>query len=1129
MARTNYFRASSFVAILLASGWSATSALAQSNDNTLDEVVVTGSFIAGTPEDAAMPVEAVTLEELRRTGSPSNLDLVKSLSEIGSVAGEANRLNAFAIGSQSVNLRALSSSRTVVLLNGRRMLEQYSASVGRFNNVALIPNAAIGRVEILKDGGATTYGADAVGGVVNYIMRSNLDGLETNLNYRAIEDSEGDWDADVSWGEIGENWNVMAVVGYQKRDEFKLRKRDWALHPYLDNPTSWSGSGSPGAYTLQRATGVPAAPFGTITPSATVASGNRTSSDVQMGLTGVVRDPNCTALGGFAGFSATPSPLCYFQFGNNSNAVEEQETWQGYAEANYRFNESVKLHLEGLYYKLDIPHTPIDNAGGLIGNFPLIPGSPTGAQQVIGTAAFAVPGSNPAVRTLLTQMRNANGTPAFGDPNTPGTQAFQIVNGGRVGLNTGTWRPFGYGPNPYREGDMQHNYSTTWRLTGELSGDFPEFAGFKLHWLGAVTYNDLSYTIEYQDMLIDRLQAALNGLGGPSCTGTTPGANGCQYFNPFSSAMPGNIFTGTANPGFVGGGTFAGYTPGQGLQNDPALVRSLFVPLSLERTGEYTIVDGIISGETPFKLWADDPISMAVGGQYRRYDEKVVLDPLSDRTINPCATVGVQVCASRTGPLAYNRGVNVTGLTQGYDRSYPVHSAFFEFQIPVFNTLVLDLSGRYEKFISDVTDVDNDVFVPAGSLRWQVTDWLALRGTAGKSFSQVNPPEDNGPTISGNIAAPSAYGGQQVIFTQRNYANTAVKPEGGHNYNVGAIVEIGAFRANVDYYYIKIEDIIRAQTTAQLIQAAVQPGATGGGALLNCSSELLTSSQGALGNQPFLQLNGPCVQGQSALNSSGAGGVGGLNGGFINFFGAQGTQPALVNGGTLETSGIDVSASYRFEDVYGGQLTVAADATHVLTYEASDYIVAGIKVADGYDGVGFLNSTTGRNGQVVAESRGSVSFNYRHGRHNLNWSTRFISSLIDDDTLTNFTETNATNENIGGTNGVVPTGVACVDTSPVVPPIPAGAGSGTNGGNTGTTVGFCSGQNATILKGQKIPAQFTTDVSYQVDLPWTTTLTVTVQNLFDEDPKFQRSFLNYNALVGSPLGRTLRVGVRKRW
>lgn len=1119
MSKAQYLCATS-AGVLLAAALTAGSAQAQSGpagaardkSTEVGEVVVTGSFIAGTPEDAAVPVEAITLEELRNQGSPSNLDLIKGLSEIGSVAGEANRANAFALGSQSVNLRAVSASRTVVVFNGRRFPEQYSASVGRFNNVALIPNAAIGRVEVLKDGGATTYGADAVGGVVNYITRKNLDGIETNANYRYIKDSDGDYDADISAGKVGDNWNVMLVGGYSHRSALENRDRDWALKDYLVNPSSWNGSGSPGAYTFQRLAG---GTQQTITPIATVASGNRYAGDRQIGATGVMRDPFCSQVGGFSGWSATPSPLCFFQFGYVQKLVDVQDTYQGYGEVNYRFDNGIKFHGEGLLYVLDIPHSQIDNGGAIPGNFPIVPGSATGATQAIGTAAYAVPGSNPAVRALINAMTNSSGAPTFGDPNTPGTQAFQILNGGRVGLNTGTWRPFGYGGNPYPQGDKQHNYSTTWRITAELSGDVPEFLGTSLKWSLAFTHNDIHYVIKHKDMLVDRLQAALNGLGGPNCTGATPGANGCLYFNPFSSSIASNVYTGQANPGFQAG-----------LANSPDLVKWLYTPLSLVRDQTYDIVDGLITGETSLKLWADDPIAIAVGGQYRRIHEKTDLDDLSDRAKNPCSTVGVTVCTARGGPLVFNRGIQVTGLTLDSNRKYPVGAAFFEIQAPLFNTLVANVSGRYEKFYSDVSDRDNHVFVPAGSLRWQVTDWLALRATGGKSFSQVNPPPDNGPVVTGNASPAAALGGTAILYTSNNFPNLEVKPERGSNYNVGAVVSIGNFRANVDYYSIKITNVIRAQTSQQIVAALVQPGQAGPGALINCTSPLLTQPIDLFGGRPFVQLaggnNASCVPGVTALNSAN-----GVNGGRINFLGGQGTQPALVNGGTLETAGIDLNASYRFEDVFGGQLTVSADLTHITKYELSDYIVAGITVAPGFKGIGQFNELTGRNNQHVAENRGSVSFNYRRGRHNLNWNTRVVSSFIDDD-LTNYAEANANNANIGA-NGVVPTGAACIDTNPISPPVPTGAGTGQFGGNTGANGGFCAGQNTTILSGRKVPTTFTTDVSYSLQLPWDTTVQVTVQNLFNEDPEFSRDAINYDAFTGSPLGRTVRFGVRKRW
>lgn len=1102
MSKARYLSATSFAVLLALSAGAARAQQDRAGPaaSDVEEVVITGSFIAGTPEDSSIPVEAVTLDELRQQGTPSNLDLVKNMSEVAGVAGESNRANLFAVGAQSINLRGLGSSRTVVVFNGRRLPEQYSASVGRFNNIALIPNAAIGRIETLKDGGATTFGADAVGGVQNYITRRNLDGIETNANYRWIKDSDGDYDFDISAGKVGDNWNAMLVVGYQHRSELDVLDRDFALQPYLTNPSGWSTYGSPGAYTFQRATGVAAAPFGTITP--TGAGANRFAGDLQIGPTGVMRDPFCDELGGFQGFSATPSPVCYFQSNLTSNLVEETDTWQAYGEVNYEFSERLKLHVEFLYYKLDVPRIPLDNFANIPQTFPIQPGSPTGATQTIGTSAYAVPGHNPAVGALLNSMRNSNGSLAFGDPNTPGTQAFQILNGGRVGLNSATWRPFGYGGNPVPEMDLQHNFSDTYRVTAELSGELPELAGFQLNWSAAATFNYLKYTIEFQDILVDRLQAALNGLGGPGCTGATPGANGCQYFNPFSSAIPANVYSGASNPGFQAN-----------LQNSPELIRWLYAPIELERQGEYSIYDLLLSGESPFRLWSSDPIAFAVGGQYRYFREEVNLSDLADRDLNPCATPGVQVCVTRTGPFTNNRGSGVTGFTRDTDRRYPIVSGFFEVRAPIFDNLIANVSGRYEKFFSDVSPTDNSVFVPQGSIKWQVNNWLALRGTAGKSFSQVDPPPAVAPTISGNQSAPAQFGGTSVQFTTRNYPNIDVKPEKGFNYNVGAIVQLGGFRANIDYYHIKIDDLIRAQTTAQIINALVQPGQTGANAQINCQSPLLTEPQALLGGAPFVQLTSACTPASTVANA--------LAGGTINFFGTQGAQTALVNGGSLTTSGIDVNATWRFEEAWGGQLTLSADWTWVLEYDASDYVVAGIKVADGYDGVGQQNELTGRNNQRISEHVGSVGFNYRRGRHNFNWTTRFRSSLINDD-LTDFLEQNDRNANIGNAAGVVPTGAACVDTNLVTPPVPGGAGTGQFGG-------FCAGQNATILAGQKIGAVFLSDFSYQLDLAWQTTVSITVQNVFDEDPKFSREALGYDASTGTALGRTFRFGVRKRW
>src|SRR5436190_5229775 len=554
----------------------------------VEQVVVTGTFLRGTPATAVVPVEGINLEEMRDRGSPSALDFVKGLSEVGSIVGEANRANAYAIGAQTVNLRGLGAARTVVVFNGRRFPETFSFTQGRFNNIAQIPAEAIGRTEVLKDGGATTYGADAVGGVVNYITRRNVNGIEVAANYRYIKGSDGDYDASITAGKVYDNFNFMGVLGYERRNVLDLTGRDWATRPFLLNPTAWSFSGNPGALQLQVPVG---AVFTAITPAGSAAANTLYTGNLQVGPSGVFRDPGCEALGGYSGWSTTPSPVCYMRITNTSHLVEDQKTWHGYAEVNYEFSPKFKVHGEFMYYGLDIPNIPIDTIGRVVNTFPLARtndtptgqlltaanGSLTGATQtapsILGTtlSAYYVSGTNPAVTNLITNaLLNAPGSASTNA--LTAAQIAAITTSGRAALVTGSWNPWGLGGVP-AEFETQHNYSKQYRYTIEFSGDLGKVFFGNWDWSFAYTTNTMNYFYRAHDMLVDRLQSALNGFGGAACNGIRANTAGstCQYFNPFSSAYATNKFTGAVNPTFVGTGTFAGYAPGQGLQNSADL------------------------------------------------------------------------------------------------------------------------------------------------------------------------------------------------------------------------------------------------------------------------------------------------------------------------------------------------------------------------------------------------------------------------------------------------------------------------------------------------------------------------------------------------------------------------------
>lgn len=141
-------------------------------------IVVTGTYLGGQKENGALPVDVFNAEELENRGVDSPLDFIKQLPSVGPVLGDSNQYTAG--GSQgvgSINLRSLGRERTLVLFNGRRWASEPGDGAGDTN---LIPMFALERVEVLKDGAATTYGSDAIAGVANFVTKRNFEGVEVS-------------------------------------------------------------------------------------------------------------------------------------------------------------------------------------------------------------------------------------------------------------------------------------------------------------------------------------------------------------------------------------------------------------------------------------------------------------------------------------------------------------------------------------------------------------------------------------------------------------------------------------------------------------------------------------------------------------------------------------------------------------------------------------------------------------------------------------------------------------------------------------------------------------------------------------------------------------------------------------
>jgi outer membrane receptor protein involved in Fe transport len=341
-------------------------------------------------------------------------------------------------------------------------------------------------------------------------------------------------------------------------------------------------------------------------------------------------------------------------------------------------------------------------------------------------------------------------------------------------------------------------------------------------------------------------------------------------------------------------------------------------------------------------------------------------------------------------------------------RHYPVAAAFLEFKLPILNNLNADIVGRYEKFYSDVTDIDNDVFVPALALKWDITDWVSLRTSYGETFSQVNPPKADLPVPSNQVAATT------VAYTSFNYPNLDVQPESGKNFSVGFIFRAGDLNVTLDYNAITIQNYTRTLAPGTVVNAALLPGESPNNvaALLDCNNPLLTQAIPGLGNKPYIQLNGngTCTPGQSRLNSVAGPGTGnGLVGGFVNIFGQQGQ----VNSGELISNALDVSFTYSI-NALGGRFMPSLNGTYVTKYHFDDFVVAGVKLADGYNGVGYTNTSNGRLLQGVPEYRLNFGLLYTRDKHTVNLTARYIPSVINDNAA-DFSASLGRNANIGPT------------------------------------------------------------------------------------------------------------------
>ena len=184
----------------------------------------------------------------------------------------------------------------------------------------------------------------------------------------------------------------------------------------------------------------------------------------------------------------------------------------------------------------------------------------------------------------------------------------------------------------------------------------------------------------------------------------------------------------------------------------------------------------------------------------------------------------------------------------------------------------------------------------------------------------------------------------------------------------------------------------------------------------------------------------------------------------------------MFNGPDVKTDGLDLALQFDWE-MGGGTATIGVNGTYVLKYDIEASIVDGNTVSAPFDAAGKLNYQTVA--YPLPQLKGNAFAEYSHGPHNIRYTMNYIDDYVDQ-RKAEFLPSLATN---------------------------------------GTT----------ISAGKTIDSTMFHDLSYLLQLPWDMTLSLTVENLTDEDPSFARLDLSYDPFTSSAIGRTYKVGLRKRF
>ncbi len=686
---------------------------AQAEDEAMiEEVVVTGSYIARAVEEQSNPVDVYDRSEWEEQGSPQMVEIIRNTPAMSGTLNQSEQYagSGVATGLKNINIRGLGAERSLVLMNGKRMVVT-GASVGKGGqyvvDIGAFPTIAMERVELLKNGGSVTYGTDAMAGVWNFISRSEFEGLEIATNSAFIDNSEGgDQNFGVIWGTASDSANLVMSFEYENRDRLNVHEHGQVDHKFGAWPLGVSSFGNPGTFTP--------ANYDTSNQVVDPACGK----DWGNGGTAILRQANAWSGCGYS----------YMPF---ANIIDPQKRLKFLAQTKFEVSDTMEVYGEVLWSRLET----------------IYEGSPSYPPTNPGANYFTfVPLANPGLADLMANDMTEAQAAAFTDA------------GGAL-----WWGRSLAGEGPAVQFPRTHH---SMRLMGGVRGELPFAPTGGLSYDFSVTYSEADSDVGGYDVLTERFDQAVNGVGGPNCPRVSEDATSSD-----NDAIRGDAAAGCY--WFNVAGTGATAAAGSALANDP-MVRAWFTGRSAGISeNNYLVTDLVINGDLPIDTGAGN-VAFAVGGQHRYYESEY--NPTGDNRVD----------GAQPSPFHF-LGVSLYNYLETVN-----WAVFAEAAIPLTDTMDVEIGVRHEDYDLDA------VTKPKLAARWDVSDAIALRA----SYEQVFrvPVLPNNPTISLELYAP--LGEYLSIETP---VPTSLAPEESNNFNIGAILApIEGLTMTIDYYNMSL-------------------------------------------------------------------------------------------------------------------------------------------------------------------------------------------------------------------------------------------------------------------------------------------------------------------------------------